>query len=477
MSSEGLAREAFDETVSQALVDHGVDLVLLVGYMRILSDGFVDKWEGRLMNVHPSLLPDFAGGMDLKVHEAVLAAGKSESGCTVHQVTKEVDAGPIVLQKRCAVLKDDTPESLKARVQALEGTALIEAVQLYQRQRAVADGVEEESKGGDAGPQITYKDAGVDITAGNELVDDIKPLCRSTRRPGCDADLGGFGGMFDLAAAGFRGSGGGDAKDDPILVACTDGVGTKLKVAQIANKHDTVGVDLVAMCVNDLIVQGAEPLFFLDYFATGKLDKAVTRDVVDGIANGCRQSGCGLIGGETAEMPQMYADGEYDLGGFSVGAVQVRVHSNGFSLVRKVIEVQKLDYTAEAPFQAGVRLCDALLTPTKIYVKALMPAIRAGIVAAMAHITGGGLVEVQNLLARIDASSWSPAPVFGWLRETVPKDDMWRTFNCGIGMVVIVRPEHADEALRMFREAGEDDAVVIGRLEERPDGAEQVILE
>jgi phosphoribosylamine--glycine ligase/phosphoribosylglycinamide formyltransferase/phosphoribosylformylglycinamidine cyclo-ligase/phosphoribosylamine--glycine ligase/phosphoribosylformylglycinamidine cyclo-ligase len=336
------------------LRENDVELVLLVGYMRILSDSFCQEWKGRVLNVHPSLLPDFAGGMDLAVHEAVIAASKKESGCTVHFVTEVVDGGPIAVQKRCEVSAGETPESLKAKVQALEGPSFIEAITKF------SEGAYKDTcpaavlKGNKVA--LTYKDAGVDIDAGDALIEAIKPLCKSTRRKGCDADLGGFGGLFDLEAAGYG--------KDTVLVNCTDGVGTKLRVAQNAGLHDTVGIDLVAMCVNDLIVQGAEPLVFLDYFATGKLEVGTAANVVKGIAEGCRQSMCGLIGGETAEMPQMYAPGDYDLAGFSVGAVhkdrllpreikssQVLiglpssgVHSNGYSLVRKIIDTHNLSY-------------------------------------------------------------------------------------------------------------------------------------
>lgn len=321
----------------------------------------------------------------------------------------------------------------------------------------------------------TYKDAGVDIDAGARLVDAIKPLARSTRRPGSDVELGGFGGLFDLRAAGYQ---------DPILVASTDGVGTKLKVAIEANKHDTVGIDLVAMCVNDLIVQGAEPLMFLDYFATGKLSVEAGAAIVSGIAEGCRQSGSALIGGETAEMPGMYKDGDYDLAGFSVGAVErgqqipkedllegdillglasSGVHSNGYSLVRRLVTDKGFNYADPCPFAAGQTLGEALLTPTRIYVKSVLPAVRAGQVKALAHITGGGLVEnmprvlPDNLTAEIDAGSWSLPPVFHWLMDqgSITPEEMTRTFNCGIGMVAVVSPENAAAARAAFEAAGE----------------------
>jgi len=320
-----------------------------------------------------------------------------------------------------------------------------------------------------------YAAAGVDIDAGNALVEAIKPLAKSTARTGADAGLGGFGALFDLKAAGFR---------DPILVSTTDGVGTKLKVAIDHGKHDTVGIDLVAMCVNDLIVQGAEPLLFLDYFATGKLDIASAKQVVAGIAEGCRQAGCALVGGETAEMPGMYGAGDYDLAGFSVGAVErdqilpskeLRegdivlglasngVHSNGFSLVRKLVAQENLRYDAPAPFDKTQALGDALLTPTRIYVKPVLKAVRAGLVKAMAHITGGGLLEniprvlPDGLGVWLGADTWQAPPIFNWLAKTgnIEAQEMARTFNCGIGMVLIVAAEHVDETKRILTAEGE----------------------
>ncbi|WP_425429094.1 phosphoribosylformylglycinamidine cyclo-ligase [Azospirillum thermophilum] len=315
----------------------------------------------------------------------------------------------------------------------------------------------------------------MDIDAGNALVEAIKPLARSTARPGSDAGLGGFGALFDLRAAGYK---------DPLLVATTDGVGTKLKVAILADRHDTVGIDLVAMCVNDLVVQGAEPLLFLDYYATGKLDVTAGRAIVSGIAEGCRQAGCALVGGETAEMPGMYSDGDYDLAGFAVGAVErehaltgaavqagdvvlglasTGVHSNGYSLVRKLVETSGLGYDAACPWDGSKTLGEALLTPTRIYVKSTLQAVRAGMVRAMAHITGGGLIEniprvlPDGLGVTLDASTWTLPPVFSWLMKTggIPAYEMARTFNVGLGMVVVVPAEKADEAVAILSKAGE----------------------
>lgn len=342
---------------------------------------------------------------------------------------------------------------------------------------------------------VTYKDAGVDIDAGNALVDAIKPLVRATRRPGADTDIGGFGGLFDLKAAGFR---------DPILVAANDGVGTKLKIAIDSGKHDTIGIDLVAMCVNDLVVQGAEPLFFLDYFACAKLDNTVAEAVIQGISDGCRMAGCALIGGETAEMPGMYQDGDYDLAGFSVGAAErgtllpradiaagdvlvglasSGVHSNAYSLVRRLVESADLSWQSPAPFAPHRTLAEALLEPTRIYVKPVLEVIRrTGNVKALAHITGGGLLEniprvlPGGLSARIDLGRWQAPAVFGWLQEASRLDtrEMARTFNCGIGMVLVVAPDAASQVIDVLGDAGED-AVMIGELIAE-DGAAQVTL-
>ena len=336
---------------------------------------------------------------------------------------------------------------------------------------------------------LTYEQAGVNIAAGNALVKAIGPLARRTRRPGADADLGGFGGFFDLRAAGFT---------DPILVAANDGVGTKLKLAIDTGRHEGVGIDLVAMCANDLIVQGAEPLFFLDYFATGKLDNQIAEAVVASIAAGCLEAGCALIGGETAEMPGMYAAGDYDLAGFCVGAVErgrqltgqeigagdvllglasSGVHSNGFSLVRKLIEVNGWKLDRPARFAPDRLLGDLLLEPTRIYVKSLLPEIRAGRIRGLAHITGGGLLEnVPRVLpegchAQIDADSWPLPPLFSWLQAGggIEPEELARTFNCGVGMVVAVAPGHVAEVTKALEAAGET-VHRIGLVERGPRG-------
>ncbi|MGV6804069.1 MAG: phosphoribosylformylglycinamidine cyclo-ligase [Ruegeria sp.] len=320
---------------------------------------------------------------------------------------------------------------------------------------------------------ITYADAGVDIDAGNALVDRIKPAAKRTNRPGVISGLGGFGALFDLKGAGYS---------DPILVGATDGVGTKLRIAIDTGLVDGVGIDLVAMCVNDLICQGAEPLFFLDYFATGKLDADTATRIIEGIAEGCVRSGCALIGGETAEMPGMYPDGDFDLAGFAVGAMErgsdlpagVRdgdvllglasdgIHSNGYSLVRKLVELSGLGWNAASPFGDG-HLGEALLTPTRLYVKPALAAIRAKGVHALAHITGGGLTEnlprvlPEGLGAQIDLTAWSLPPVFGWMAETggIAESEMLKTFNCGVGMIVVCAADRAEYLATMLSDSGE----------------------
>ena len=336
---------------------------------------------------------------------------------------------------------------------------------------------------------LTYRDAGVDIDAGNALVDRIKPMVRATRRPGADAEIGGFGGLFDLRAAGFS---------DPILVAANDGVGTKLRIAIESGRHDTIGIDLVAMCVNDIVVQGAEPLLFLDYFATGKLDAEQGAAIVAGIAEGCRLAGCALIGGETAEMPGIYRQGDNDLAGFAVGAAErgtllptddiaegdvllglasSGAHSNGFSLVRKIVSVAGLRWQAEAPFAKGKSLAEALLEPTRIYVKPVLAAIRGthGI-KALAHITGGGFpdniprVLPEGWAAELDLAAIDVPPVFPWLSEAggVEPEEMMRTFNCGVGMLLVVAEGQAAQVAAILQQEGET-VTPIGRIVPRRD--------
>jgi phosphoribosylformylglycinamidine cyclo-ligase len=331
---------------------------------------------------------------------------------------------------------------------------------------------------------LTYAQAGVDIDAGNRMVELIKPLVRATARPGADAEIGGFGGIFDLKRAGYR---------DPVLVAATDGVGTKLKVAIETGRHDTIGIDLVAMSVNDLVVQGAEPLFFLDYYACGRLEPEIGAAVVAGISVGCRESGCALIGGETAEMPGVYQGDDYDLAGFAVGAVErdallpradivegdvilglssSGVHSNGYSLVRKVIEKTGLPWTAPAPFMPKQSLGEAILIPTRIYVKACLAAIReTDAVKGLAHITGGGFPDniprilPKGLGARIDLARVAVPAVFQWLASEggIAESEMLRTFNCGIGMIVVASPQKAEAVVKAFTRAGET-VVMLGDI-------------
>lgn len=338
---------------------------------------------------------------------------------------------------------------------------------------------------------LDYRAAGVDIDAGDALVEAIKPLAKATARAGVIGSLGGFGALFDLKAAGFT---------DPVLVSATDGVGTKLKIAIETGLHDTVGIDLVAMCVNDLVVQGAEPLFFLDYFATGKLSVEQARSVISGIAEGCRQAGCALVGGETAEMPGMYAAGDFDLAGFSVGAAErgsllplrigvgdhilglgsAGVHSNGFSLVRRVVQASGLRWSEPAPFAGTLRLGEALMSPTRIYVRPVLALHRAGLLKAAAHVTGGGLpgnlprVMPTGSVAKL-TTTWPVPPVFGWLARTghIAPAEMLRVFNCGVGMALVV--SDPDAAIRLLQAQGE--AVShIGTIE-AADGPAEVRIE
>lgn len=331
---------------------------------------------------------------------------------------------------------------------------------------------------------ITYADAGVDIDAGNELVDRIKPAAKRTNRPGTMSGLGGFGALFDLKGAGY---------EDPILVAATDGVGTKLRIAIDTGHVDTIGIDLVAMCVNDLVCQGAEPLFFLDYFATGKLELDDATAIIEGIAKGCELSGCALIGGETAEMPGMYSKGDFDLAGFAVGAMERGsdlpsnvnagdvllglasdgVHSNGYSLVRKIVELSGLHWDAACPWGEGT-LGAALLTPTRLYVRQCLAAIKAGGVHALAHITGGGLTEnlprvLDGKGAEIDLSAWEKPGVFGWLKEVggIAEAEMLKTFNYGIGMVLVVEAGQAEALRALLSDAGET-VCVLGSVTNEP---------
>jgi phosphoribosylformylglycinamidine cyclo-ligase len=341
---------------------------------------------------------------------------------------------------------------------------------------------------------ITYADAGVDISAGNALVDLIKPLAKSTRRKGADAALGGFGGLFDLKACGYK---------DPVLVAANDGVGTKLKIAIETGLHKGIGIDLVAMSVNDLVVQGAEPLFFLDYYATGKLHVNAARDVIAGIATGCKQAGCALIGGETAEMPGLYHGADYDLAGFAVGAVERKKilpaanvgagdvilglassgpHSNGYSLIRKIVGMSGVAYDAPSPFSKKQTLAEALLTPTRIYVKSLLKVLKKDkSIKALAHITGGGFTEniprvlPKTTVAEIDLNAVPYLPVFNWLAKIggTSEREMLRTFNCGIGMIVVVKAKDAKSVSAALKKAGEK-VVMLGTIRKRKGREAQV---
>ncbi|KAJ1458521.1 phosphoribosylglycinamide synthetase [Pelagophyceae sp. CCMP2097] len=515
------SRDDYDAKLTAALEEEGVELVLLVGWMRILSPAFVAHWKGRCFNVHPSLLPEFGGGMDLDVHAAVLAAGKTESGCTVHEVTDDVDSGVVVVQKACAVLAGDDADALKQRVQLLEGAALVEAVSRF--------------GAGDAGLRfappahcrrpaqvataestlLTYQMAGVDIDKGNALVERIKPLAAATKVPG-SGGIGGFGAMFDLAAAGFAG-------DDVVLVSGADGVGTKLKMAADgteftgASFDGAIGIDLVAMCVNDVVTAGAQPLFFLDYYASASLDVDRCAALVAGVANGCKASGCCLAGGETAEMPGLYAPGDYDVAGFCVGAVRRGdilprnedmspgdvlialpsdgVHANGFSLVRRavarlgtseVLNASTAETFGAAFGAADVTMAQALLAPTRLYVKAVLSVMKLASrpLLGAAHITGGGLSEnLPRVLPKHLAATMRPfklPPLFQWLRQScgdLPDSEVLRTFNCGIGMILVVKPHHAEAVLQHCRDVGETGAFVCGGLIDRGDHHDGFVIE
>jgi phosphoribosylformylglycinamidine cyclo-ligase len=343
--------------------------------------------------------------------------------------------------------------------------------------------------------ESAYKKAGVDIEAAADLVENIKPHIKKTNRPGVMSAIGGFGAMFDLKATGYQ---------DPILVSGTDGVGTKIKIAIDTGRHATIGIDAVAMCVNDIIVQGAEPLYFLDYFATGHLDNNVAEDVIKGVAKGCELSGCALIGGETAEMPGLYADGDYDLAGFSVGAVEREdlltgqeikaghtilalassgLHSNGFSLVRKIVESQNMDMEATAEFTNGQKLADHLLTPTRLYVKSILKAMEIkGAIKGLSHITGGGLLEnvprvlPDDVCAEIDTASWELPPVFKWLAKAgdLKPSDLATTLNTGIGMIVICDPADKEALIASFESTGET-VYELGRITAREDEAVKLL--
>lgn len=544
---EGSSREAYCNELTKELVAANVDCVLLVGWMKILSSSFVKAWRGRCINVHPSLLPDFGGGMDLDVHAAVLKAGCDESGCTVHFVTEDVDGGAVIVQRKCSVTPGMTADELKAKVQSLEGQALIEAVSRF------ADGTSgerfiprdyslvaaapssSELKNDESSSQVqqlTYRSAGVDIDAGNALVERIKPLAKATAIPGVSGSLGGFGAVFDLKAAGFANNGSFSSDeedgDDVLLVSGTDGVGTKLRLAAEAldatgKSHDlAIGIDLVAMCVNDIATTGASPLYFLDYYATGALDVERCASLVEGVAKGCSLSGCALVGGETAEMPGLYGPGDYDVAGFAVGAVRRRdvlptqsamiagdalialsssgVHANGFSLVRAALS-KRLDYPGGqiaalgAPATTFFRhsndqdtLADALLAPTRLYATQIALARRvAKQLKGAAHITGGGLLEnlprvlPPGLAASVDADKISPLPpLFDWLRAVcgdLPDNEMLRTFNCGIGLILVVDGESAEAVCQaLLTEANESSVCTIGCLVEKSGSEDQDFL-
>lgn len=436
-----------------------------------------------------------AGGYpeSYKKGDAITVGGLPEQTYIFHAGTASENGQVVTAGGRVIASTAVAPTLKDAVAQAYKGVDAVEFNGKYNRKdiayKAFRDA--EKTEGG-----ITYAQAGVSIDNGNKFVQQIKEKVKSTARPGTDSVIGGFGGLFDLKAAGFR---------DPLLVGATDGVGTKLKIAQSIEKHDTVGIDLVAMNVNDLVVQGAEPLVFLDYYATGKLDVDAAAAFVSGVADGCIQAGCALIGGETAEMPGIYYGNDYDANGTSIGAVErdsvlprmheiakgdailglasSGVHSNGFSLVRKIIEHAGLNYTDDCPWDTSKTLGEALLTPTRIYVKQLLPVINAKLTAALAHITGGGLVEniprilPENFSAKIDVSTWPLPPVFKWLGKAgnVPKEDISKTLNMGIGMILVVKQDKVAEVTAMLEKVGEQ-VYQIGEIVLDSEVAEKTVL-
>ncbi|KAI3405839.2 hypothetical protein KGF56_001446 [Candida oxycetoniae] len=415
-----------------------------------------------------------------------------ESTFIFHAGTSEKDDGKIVTSGGRVIAATAIADTLKESVnKAYVGVDHVSFNKKYHRKDIAHRAFRDADKYQHKSQKVTYADAGVSVENGNLLVETIKAKVKSTSRSGADSDIGGFGGLFDLRAAGY------DAADT-LLVAATDGVGTKLRIAQIMNIHNTVGIDLVAMNVNDLVVQGAEPLMFLDYFATGKLDVEIAAQFVEGVADGCIQAGCALVGGETSEMPGMYDEGHYDTNGTAVGAVHNKnkllpklsemkqgnviiglksdgIHSNGFSLVRKIIEISDFDYTSAAPWNPSRTIGEEVLVPTKIYVKQLLPSIEQDLLLGLAHITGGGLVEnipraiPKNLQAKVDLSKWQVPEIFKWFGKQgkVPYDDILKTFNLGIGMVLIVEEANVEKVLQNLEASGEQGALVIGELVEK----------
>eukprot|EP00051_Salpingoeca_urceolata_P018150 m.253554 g.253554 ORF g.253554 m.253554 type:complete len:964 (+) comp19134_c0_seq7:199-3090(+) len=452
------------------------DLVLLIGFMRILRGPLLSRFEGCMLNVHPSLLPLFAGGMDSDVHAAVLEAKATETGCTVHQVTSEVDAGEICVQLKCPVEADDTPDTLKARVQALEGRALAQAIRLFQMDALPGASVDK------------YKLAGVDVKEAQRLVDDhIVDIAKSTPHPEYVAPIGGFSAVIDMDKVDFVGKllpAGVDPSVLPKIAVTVDGVGTKIILAHEAGLFFEVGIDLVAMNTNDLVAQFSKPIVFADYFSTSKLTKPIMLKVLEGVAEGCRQSDCRLACGETAEMPGLYKPAEqFDVAGFAVGAVvpfgapgspagsaavaegdvllgisSAGLHSNGFSLVRKIVSDANVDLTAPPPFESDkATIGEALLVPTRIYVKDIFEHLSdedRACVKSMAHITGGGFPKnvPRSLPAHLTYDlnyEWPVPPVYGWLQKVgnLTVDDCVRTFNYGVGMVLVVDPANVDRFL------------------------------
>lgn len=473
-----------------------------------LLELFIATTEHRLDSVNFEIFPNksattvvmaaggypeaYAKGDEITINKSALP----EDTFIFHAGTRLTDDKKVVTSGGRVIASTAIADSLEAAVKkAYVGVDAVSFKGKYNRKDIAYRAFRDQTKK----ISITYEDAGVSVDAGNKLVDNIKKMVKSTARPGADSEIGGFGGLFDLKRAGF------DDIDETILVAATDGVGTKLRIAQIMNIHNTVGIDLVAMNVNDLVVQGAEPLMFLDYFATGHLDINVAEKFVEGVANGCKLAGCALVGGETSEMPGMYAPGHYDTNGTAVGAVLKKeilpkfdemkvgdillgigsdgVHSNGFSLVRKIIDSTDFEYTDAAPWKPSKTIGEEVLIPTRIYVKQLLPSIKQRLILGLSHITGGGLVEnvpralPKNLAASIDMKTWEVPEIFKWLGKIggVPIKDILKTLNLGIGMVVIVKAENVEQVTKNLQEAGEV-VYKIGELVERKDGEEGCVV-
>ena len=487
------------QLTAQACVEGRLDSVRL-GYREgfavsvvCASDGYPGKYaKGVPMQIDPTLPP----GESRHCHSSLISgAHVFHAGTTIKDSTGVTDGGRVLAVAAHAKTLREAVDAAYRGVDKVDFEGKTYRRDIAYRALSAHPSSDTNAIAGPSSAGLTYAAAGVSVDAGNDLVTAIKPIVKATRRPGADSDIGGFGGAFDMRAAGYV---------DPILVSGTDGCGTKLRVALEYGKHSTVGIDLVAMCVNDLIVQGAEPLYFLDYYACSKLDVEVAADVITGIAEGCIQAGCALIGGETAEMPGMYHGDDYDLAGFAVGAVErsqllptpdiqagdvlIAVpssgpHSNGFSLIRKVVSLSRSSYHDPAPWSPNTTIGEELLIPTKIYIKSLLPGARRGLFKGMSHITGGGFTENiprifgSGLGVKMDLTTWDLPPIWHWIMKegNIEAKEMARTFNCGVGMVIVVAKNNVEQALDSIRSHGEQ-AWVCGEIMQK-EGVEYVGME